>query len=446
MDADPSNTNIITQLFMATDITNIVFPIAMVVLLFMSAFFSSTETAFTSFNKIRMKNLAQNGNKRAILVTKIESKYDRFLTSVLIGNNIVNITLSSIATIFFIGLFQGVVDDPDSLGSTISTIVITVAVLIFGEIAPKVIARQNADKMAMLLAPFINLVIIILMPLSLIFGGWSKLLGLIFRSKEQSTYTEEELITIVDEAEEDGTLESEEGDLIRSAIEFNDVCAGDILTPRVDICAISKDESVPNIAKIFIENAYSRLPVYDEDLDDIIGILHEKDFFIAYHNNNKTITKHLKKPVHVSEHIKIADLLQVLKSKKCHMAVVVDEFGGTMGIVTMEDIIEELIGDVFDEHDEVSEDYKALDDGSYLVKCSAELDNFIEKFEIQLEDEEDMPQTVNGFIMKELGSFPHVGDTFDFQGLSFEIKKIGPKRIEEVKVTKLIKEEEKGAE
>ncbi|MBR2943757.1 MAG: HlyC/CorC family transporter [Clostridia bacterium] len=441
MDADPSNTNIITQLFMATDITNIIFPIVMVVLLFVSAFFSSTETAFTSFNKIRMKNLAQNGNKRAILVTKIESKYDRFLTSVLVGNNIVNIALSSIATLFFISLIAD-----EGLASTVSTIVITVAVLIFGEITPKVIARQNADKMAMLIAPFINIIIVLLTPLTLIFGGWSKLLGIIFRSKEQSTYTEEELITIVDEAEEDGTLESEEGDLIRSAIEFNDVCAGDILTPRVDICAISKDESVPNIAKIFIENAYSRLPVYDEDLDDIIGILHEKDFFIAYHNNNKTITKHLKKPVHVSEHIKIADLLQVLKSKKCHMAVVVDEFGGTMGIVTMEDIIEELIGDVFDEHDEVSEDYKALDDGSYLVKCSAELDNFIEKFEIQLEDEEDMPQTVNGFIMKELGSFPHVGDTFDFQGLSFEIKKIGPKRIEEVKVTKLIKEEEKGAE
>ncbi|MBO5091491.1 MAG: HlyC/CorC family transporter [Clostridia bacterium] len=440
MDADPSNTTAITQIFMSTDITKIVFPIVMLILLFFSAFFSSTETAFTSFNKIRMKNLAQNGDKRALLVTKIESKYDRFLTSVLVGNNIVNISLSSIATLFFISLIAD-----EGLASTVSTIVITVAVLIFGEIAPKVIARQNADKMAMLIAPFINIIIVLLTPLTLIFGGWSKLLGLIFRSKEQSTYTEEELITIVDEAEEDGTLESEEGDLIRSAIEFNDVCAGDILTPRVDICAISKDESISNIAKIFIENAYSRLPVYDEDLDDIIGILHEKDFFIAYHNNNKTITKHLKKPVHVSEHIKIADLLQVLKSKKCHMAVVVDEFGGTMGIVTMEDIIEELIGDVFDEHDEISEDYKELEDGSVIVKCSAELDNFIEKFEIKLDDEEDLPQTVNGFIMKELQTFPHVGDSFKFQSLNIEITKIGPKRVEEIKVTKII-EEEKGAE
>ena len=424
------------------DTTNIIFPLVMLVLLFMSAFFSSTETAFTSFNKIRMKNLAQGGNKKAQLVTKIESKYDRFLTSVLIGNNIVNIALSSIATIFFIGLLRNTnVNDPESLGPTVSTIVVTIAVLVFGEITPKVIARQNADKVAMLIAPFINVVIIILMPLSLIFGGWSKLLGVIFKSKEQAAITEDELITIVDEAEEDGTLETEEGNLIRSAIEFNDVCAGDILTPRVDICAISKDESVPNIAKVFIENAYSRLPVYDEDLDDIIGILHEKDFFIAYHNNNKTITKHLKKPVHVSEHIKIADLLQVLKSKKCHMAVVVDEFGGTMGIVTMEDIIEELIGDVFDEHDEISEDYKELPDGSYIVQCSTELDNFLEKFGIELEDADDLPQTVNGLIMKELGSFPHVGDAFVYKHLKFEIKKIGPKRVEEVRVITLSDDE-----
>ena len=445
MDADPSNTNII-PLFMASfGPKELGFIAVMAILLVFSAFFSSTETAFTSFNKIRMKNLAQSGNKRAILVNKIEGKYDRFLTSVLIGNNIVNIALSSIATIFFIGLFTGVVEDPSSLGSTVSTVVITVAVLIFGEITPKVIARQNADKMAMFLAPFINVVIILLMPLSLIFGGWSKLLGIIFRSKEQASYTEEELITIVDEAEEDGTLESDEGDLIRSAIEFNDVCAGDILTPRVDICAISKDETVANIAKVFIESAYSRLPVYDEDLDDIIGILHEKDFFIAYHNNNKTITKHLKKPVHVSEHIKIADLLQVLKSKKCHMAVVVDEFGGTMGIVTMEDIIEELIGDVFDEHDEISEDYKEQPDGSFIVKCSTELDNFFERFEIAVDGDEDMPQTLNGFIMKELETFPQVGDVIYYQGLRIEIKKIGPKRIEEAHVSK-VEEEEKGAE
>ena len=419
--------------------------VAMLVLLAFSFLFSSIETAFSTFNRIRMKSLSQGGDKRAELVLKLDNKYDKLLTSVLIGNNIVNIALSTIATIFF----MDVIVNNESVAATVSTVVITIVVLIFGEISPKVIAKENADKYAIALAPVVNFIMIVLTPLSIIFGGWSKLMHKLFHSEDQSTLTEDELITIVDEAEEGGVLETEESNLIKSAIEFNDVCAGDILTPRVEICAISKDDSVQDIAKTFIESAYSRLPVYGEDLDDIIGILHEKDFFIAYHNNNKTITKHLQKPVHVSEHIKMADLLQVLKSKKCHMAIVVDEYGGTMGIVTMEDIIEELIGDVWDEHDEVVNDYKELPDGSYIVKCSTDLDDFFDKFDIIVPpEEEDLPQTVNGFIMKELESFPQVGDSFEYRGISLEIKKIGPKRIEEVKVTKINNDEddEKAAE
>ena len=438
MDPDPNTANFF--------IDNIGLFIAMLLCLICSGFFSATETAFTSFNKIRMKNSAQDGNKRASLVIKLEEKYEKLLTGILIGNNIVNITLSSIATLYFIELFTSVVSNPESVGSTISTAVVTIAVLIFGEISPKVIARQNPDKTAMNFAPIINAVMIILTPFTFIFGAWSNLMVKIFHSKEQNTMTEEELITIVDEAEEGGALESEEGDLIRSAIEFSDVSAGDILTPRVEICAISKDASVEEIAKAFIENSYSRLPVYGEDMDDIVGILHEKDFFIAYHNNNKTVAKHIQKPVHVSEHIKITDLLQTLKTKKCHMAIVVDEFGGTMGIVTMEDIIEELIGDVFDEHDEVTNDYKELDDGSFIVKCSADLDDFFDKFDICVDSDEDMPQTVNGFIMKELETFPQVGDSFEYQNLNIEIKKIGSKRVEEIKVTVIKNEEEKDDE
>lgn len=412
--------------------------IAMILLLIGSAFFSSVETAFTSFNKIRLKSLAQAGDKKAQAVLALESKYDKLITGILIGNNIVNISLSSIATIFFIDILS----NNESIAATVSTIVTTVAVLIFGEISPKVIARQNADKLAIFFAPLVKFILVILTPLTLIFGGWSALMSKIFRSKEQNTITEEELITIVEEAQEDGTLEDDESNLIRSAIEFSDVSAGDILTPRVDICAIPRDASVEEIAKIFIETSYSRLPVYDEDIDDIIGILHEKDFFIAYHNNNKTITKHIKKPVHVSEHIKIADLLQTLKAKKCHMAIVVDEFGGTMGIVTMEDIIEELIGDVWDEHDEVKNDFKEQDDGSYIVDCSAELDDFFEKFGVEIHDFDDLPQTVNGFIMKELETFPQVGDGFDFMNIHIQIEKISLKRVEKIRVTYIIKQDD----
>ena len=429
-------------------VDNIGIVIAMLFLLLGSAFFSSVETAFTTFNKIRFKSLAQSGDKKADAVLKLEENYEKLITGVLIGNNIVNILLSSLATLFFVGLIsQTNPESAESIGATISTVVITVAVLIFGEITPKVIARQNADKAVLFFAPIIKFVLIILTPLTLIFGAWSKLMAKIFRSKEQNAITEDELITFVDEAEEDGTLETDEGNLIRSAIEFSDVSAGDILTPRVDICAIPKDASVEEIAKIFIETSYSRLPVYDEDIDDIVGILHEKDFFIAYHNNNKTVTKHIKKPVHVTEHIKITDLLQTLKAKKCHMAIVVDEYGGTMGIVTMEDIIEELIGDVWDEHDEVKNDYKELKDGSFIIDCSTELDGFFEKFDIVV-NEEDMPQTLNGFIMKELETIPQVGDSFTFRNLNIEITKIDEKRVEKVKVTVLFdkNENEKAAD
>lgn len=427
-------------------VDNIGIVIAMLFLLLGSAFFSSVETAFTTFNKIRFKSLAQSGDKKAEAVLKLEENYEKLITGVLIGNNIVNILLSSLATLFFVGLIsQTNPESAESIGATISTVVITVAVLIFGEITPKVIARQNADKAVLFFAPVIKFFLILLTPLTLIFGAWSKLMAKIFRSKEQNAITEDELITFVDEAEEDGTLETDEGNLIRSAIEFSDVSAGDILTPRVDICAIPKDASVEEIAKIFIETSYSRLPVYDEDIDDIVGILHEKDFFIAYHNNNKTVTKHIKKPVHVTEHIKITDLLQTLKAKKCHMAIVVDEYGGTMGIVTMEDIIEELIGDVWDEHDEVKNDYKELKDGSFIIDCSTELDGFFEKFDIVV-NEEDMPQTLNGFIMKELETIPQVGDSFTFRNLNIEITKIDEKRVEKVKVTVITEEEEKDAE
>ncbi|MBQ8393366.1 MAG: HlyC/CorC family transporter [Clostridia bacterium] len=420
--------------------------IVMIILLAMSAFFSATETAFSTFNRIRMKSMAQSGNKKAALVMKYDEKYDKMLNSVLIGNNIVNISLSSIATVFFVDIFTKMnPDSAQSVGATISTVIVTVAVLIFGEISPKIIAKGNADKVALRFVHIVNGVIVILTPLSIIFGAWSKLVMKVFKSKDQNTVTEEELMTIVDEAEEDGTIESDEGDLIRSAIEFNDVCAGDILTPRVDIYAISKDDTIEEIAKVFTESAFSRLPVYGDDIDDIIGILHEKDFFVAYHNKCDSVNEYIQKPEYVSEHIKVADLLQVLKAKKTHMAIVVDEYGGTMGLVTMEDIIEELIGDVFDEHDEVTNEYLELSDGRFKVDCGADLDDFFDKFNVVIDSEEDMPQTVNGFIMKELESFPQVGDGFEYRNLKIEISKIGPKRVEEILV-EIIKQEEEDAE
>lgn len=420
-------------------------PFVMVALLLLSALFTSIGTSFFAYNMPRIKALATGGNKKAELVIKLDEKYDKLQTTVLALNIITKATLYAISTRFFVYLIANTEPTKEALAITVAVIVSTVCVLIFGEITPKVATKKTADKSVIRLVTIANALIIIFTPLSFIFDAWGKLIGKIFHSNEQESFAEEELITIVDEAEQEGEIESDEGKLIRSAIEFNDVCAGDILTPRVEVCAISKDESVSDIAKIFIENPYSRLPVYGEDMDDIVGVLHEKDFFVAYHNNNKTITKYLQKPVHVSEHIKVADLLKLLKRKKCHLAIVVDEFGGTMGIVTMEDIIEELIGDVLDEHDEdEASDFKRLDDGSYIVKCSAELEEFFEKLQLVYPEDEDMPQTVNGFVMKELESFPKKGDFFIYQGLKIEITKLSAKRVEEVHISKALNDE--GAE
>ena len=400
-----------------------------------SGFFSGTETAFSTFNRIRMKKLAQDGNRKAKRVLAISDKYDTFISTVLIGNNIVNILLSSLATLLFVDWLKD--GEWESFAAGISTAVVTVVVLIFGEISPKNIAKDHADSFAMAVCDFVWLLEVIFAPFNFIFSLWKKLLNVIFRTSEETSITEEELITIVDEAEEDGGIDPDEGKLIRSAIEFNDVTVNEILTPRVDICAIERTSTNDEIADTFMSSSFSRLPVYEDDLDHIVGVLHEKDFYSARRRTNMPLDKIYKKPVYVSEHTKISDLLQTLKSEQCHMAVVVDEFGGTKGIVTMEDIIEELIGDVFDEHDEILEEYQELDDGSYLVLCSANLSDFFEKFEIESRDDENLPQTLNGWVMMMLESLPDVGDVFVHNNLHIEVTRISEKRVEEVHVTVL---------
>lgn len=400
-----------------------------------SGFFSGSETAFSTFNRIRMKKLAQDGNRKAKRVLSMSEKYDTFISTVLIGNNIVNILLSSLATLLFVDWLKN--SNFASLAAGISTAVVTVIVLIFGEISPKTIAKDHADGFAMAVCDLIWLLEIIFAPFNFVFGLWKKLLNVIFHKSEEASITEEELITIVDEAEEDGGIDPDEGKLIRSAIEFNDVTVNEILTPRVDVCAIERTATNDEIADTFMSSSFSRLPVYEDDLDHIVGVLHEKDFYSARRRTNMPLDKIYKKPVYVSEHTKISDLLQTLKSEQCHMAIVVDEFGGTKGIVTMEDIIEELIGDVFDEHDEILEEYHELDDGSYLVLCSANLSDFFEKFEVENRDDENLPQTLNGWVMMMLESLPDVGDVFVHNNLHIEVTRISEKRVEEVRVTVL---------
>ena len=396
--------------------------IFLVILVALSAFFSSTETAFLSFNKARMKSMAKQGSKKAQLVVDLEEKYDKLLSTILIGNNIVNILASSMATMIFVA-FLG------NAGVTVSTVVMTVVVLIFGEISPKTLAKDHADSLAMVIAPIINLLMGLFTPFTWLFSQWKKLLTVIFPSKSEQGMTEEELLTIVAEAEEEGGIDEQESDLIRSAIEFNDRTAEEILTHRVDVVAVDAESTMDELEAVFRESGFSRLPVYEENVDNVIGIVHEKDF---YANRGASSIKDIMRPaLFVTTGSKTAALLETLQKAKSHIAIVTDEYGGTAGIVTMEDIIEELVGEIYDEHDEVIEEFKKLPDGSYQIECTADLTKMQELLNIPGEFDS---ATVSGWVIEQLERIPVVGDSFVFDNLTVRVTKVDSKRVLEINV------------
>lgn len=418
------------------DSDSIIMLLIMILLTAMSGYFSATETAFSSFNRIRMKSLASSGNKHAEAVIRLDDEYDKLITTVLIGNNIVNIALTTIATLFFIGILTDM--DGDAV-ATISTVIITVAVLIFGEISPKTLAKDHADGYVLATYGSIRFFMTVLFPLTYIFGLWKKMLCLVFKAKSEDITTEDDLITMVDEAEQDGGLDEDESELIRSAIEFSDLTAGEILTPRIDIVSIKEDTDLREIMMMFFDSGYSRFPVVGESIDDIKGVLHEKDFFYAYNTGKRDLSPYYQKPLYVSKHEKIDDLLRDFQKEKCHMAFVIDEFGGLMGIVTMEDIIEELIGEVWDEHDEVETLFVQNEDGSYTVDCSAELDELFDLFDLKFgDDDSEKPQTVNGWLQMVFEGIPDEGETFDYSAMSVTVAKCDEKMVKEIIVRRRV--------
>ncbi len=407
--------------------------IAILILVVFSAFFSAMETSFSCASRIKLRTLASNGNKRAGQVLEFaEKKFDKLISTLLVGNNIVNITASTIATLFFASIItNGAVDS-----SLISTIVMTVAVLIFGEITPKFIAKTYPEKMAMFFYPIVLGFYYILYPFNFIFSGWKWVISKIFRFKSIDIVTEDELLTVVEEAEEDGTLKEEETRLIRSVIEFDDLEAGDILVPRVNIVAVDVNTPMEEIRKIFEDEGYSRLPVYKDSIDTIIGTIHEKDFFRAYLAGKKNIDGILQNAFYTTEHSKISNLLKQLQKKKVHLSIVLDEYGGTLGLVTFEDILEELVGEIWDEHDEEINYFKQSPDGSYVIDGNAPLSDTFEFFDIKGEDEKFDANTLSGFIIEKLGEIPHVGTSLDFMGLRIDVMKSTVKRVLQVKITK----------
>lgn len=401
----------------------------LIILVAMSAFFSGTETAYTSFNKNRMKTLAQDGNKRAKSVLDIEERYEKFLSTILVGNNIVNITATTISGIMFANFMQ----DKAELAPTVSTIVMTVVVLLFGEITPKTLAKDFAEKYAMSTCGIVKFVMAILTPLTFIFSLWKKLLGVIFKVEENDTVTEDEIITMVEEAEEDGEIDEHESELIKSAIEFNDLEVDAILTPRVDIVAISSETPIEEILDTYRTSGFSRLPVYEETIDNIVGVIHEKDFNKMLHDGGNDINEIVHGVICITGGMKISKLLREFQSAKTHMAVVVDEYGGTAGLVTLEDVLEGLVGEIWDEHDEVIENIKQIDDVTYIINASCAL-NDIADICVFSDEELEANATVNGFVLDNLNKVPEVGDVFDYENFTFEVIKVDGRRAEEIKL------------
>ncbi len=403
----------------------------------MSAYFSATETAFSTMNKPRLKTMAEKGNKTASLALRLVEDYNKLITTILIGNNIVNTLMASIGTVLFTTVLVG----NESLAAPVSTAVITVVVLIFGEITPKSLAKDFPESFALFSAPIINVIGIVLTPFNFLFGLWKKLISKIFKTKKEEPMSSEELIQIIDEVAEEGALDTEESELIKNAIEFSDLSAEDILTHRVDVEAMPVD--TPNIkaAEIFAETGYSRLVVYEEDIDHVVGIMHQKDLYLGAGFNMRPIKDLITPPLFIHKSEKIKDILSLLQKNKSHIAVVVDDYGGTLGIVTMEDILEELVGDIWDEHDEIVEEFHEVSKTEYIVDCDVTFDDFCDEFEIRAESDS---VSLGGFIMEQLGKVAEVGDSFNFRNLEFHIVEVDNLRVTKAKV--IIHEMEESAE
>ena len=402
--------------------------VALVILVGFSAFFSASETAFSSLNQIRLKSRAEDGDSSAARVLNMAEQYDKLLSTILIGNNIVNIAAASIGTILFTQMLGA------ERGATVSTIVLTIIVLIFGEVTPKSLAKEMPEKVATAVSPFLVLLMALMTPLTWLFTQWKKLLGHFVHSGEADTITEGELMTMVSEAENDGELTDRESELIRSAIEFDDVEVEEILTPRVDVVAVEDDIPLEELAQTFAESGYSRLPVYHGTIDNIIGVVHEKDFYIARLKKATKIDDLVVPTLYTTGSTQISQLLRTLREQHHHLAVVVDEYGGTEGIITLEDILEELVGEIWDEHDEVTEDFRKQSDGSWLVSGSASVDDLYE--ELDLPEEEDIDSnTVNGLVQEKTCHLPKVGDRFNLGEYDGVVTRTAKRRVTEVRLT-----------
>ena len=398
----------------------------LVLLITMSAYFSATETAYSSLNKIKLKSIANKGNKKAKLALELSEKYDSVISTILIGNNIVNIATASLATVLFTKLLG-------SSGVTVSTIVMTILILIFGEISPKSIAKDIPESFAIVSAPLLNVFCIILKPVNHIFCLWKNLISKVLKIQKHSGITEDEILTIAEEAENEGGINPQQLEIIKSAIELNEQEVIEAFTPRVDMIAVKDSCSKEELLNLFIESGFSRIPVYHDNIDNVIGIINEKDLInIVVNNNNEEISSIIKPLNVIQPHMKLSHLLKVLQNNKSHMALIADEYGGTMGIITLEDILEELVGEIWDEHDKVVNDIEKIGEDEYIVRGNANIEKVLE--EVDLEDEFEV-NSVNGWVIQQFGKIPKVGEGFEYKNLKIVIQKATKRCFLEIRIT-----------
>ena len=419
--------------------------VLIVILVMLSAFFSGTEIAYTSVNRVRLKKMAEDGSRVAALATRLGDKFEKTLTALLVGNNFVNIGASAVSTTIAIGIaatFES--DSAQSLAVTVSTVIITILILIFGEIVPKVICKQNSERMACLCAYPLAFFTIILSPITFVVSIILKLGAKIWGTSDD-TVTEEELVTIIETAEEDGGIDEEKSELLQSAIEFGDIALNEIITHRREVVALDVDDSIAENLKVINASRYSRLPVYKDSIDSVVGVLNINHYYKQYAiNHETTVADVMREPVFLPDSVKLTAALETMREKKVQLVVVLDEYGGTLGIVTMEDILEQIVGDIWDESDEIIIEIEKNDDDTYTVLGEMNIYDMFDELDVDDRDFESECNTVGGWCAEVLEHSPELGETFDYKNLHIEVTKVEDIIVEEVKdtVNEIVEEEE----